>query len=114
MSKLCRVALQVPRLRQSQRQADKREAEESQFPQTESQSQHEPVPKHGKGKGRGNLNIFIDLNADVIQLIYIDTVWFNICLFSGKRSSTDMQPSVKLARLEDIVGSEKGQYGDSV
>ena len=72
MSKLCRVALQVPKLRQSQRQADKREAEESQFPQTESQSQHEPVPKPvlGKGKGRGNLNIFIDLNADVIQLIY--------------------------------------------
>ena len=70
MSKLCRVALEVPRLRQSQRQADKRQVEESQFPQTE--SQHKPVPKpvHGKGKGRGNLNIFIDLNADVIQLIY--------------------------------------------
>ena len=70
MSKLCRVAMEVPRLRQCQRQADKRLAEESQFPQTE--SQHEPVPKpvQGKGKGRGNLNIFIDLNADVIQLIY--------------------------------------------
>ena len=67
MSKLCRTALQVPRLRQSQRQADKREAEEAQFPQTE--SQHEK-PVHGKGKGRGNLNIFIDLNADMIQLIY--------------------------------------------
>ena len=49
VSKLCRMAMEVPRLRQSQRQADKRLAEESHFPET----QYEPVPKPVQGKGKG-------------------------------------------------------------
>ena len=121
-SRLNKLAMAVPRLKQSTRLAEKQEKEEA---VTLQQLQSEPA-EPSKGKGQGNFYFMINrILLALLVLFLLDVYLQSNGSLSGKRSrtATDMQPELKVQRLQVVTSPQKvtqqlveGNYGcfDSV
>ena len=105
-SRLNKLAMAVPRLKQSTRLAEKQEKEKAVRLQ---QLQSEPA-EPSKGKGQGN---FYFMNNHILLallvLFLLDVYLQSNGSLSGKRSrtATDMQPKLKVQRLQMVTSPRK-------
>ena len=105
-SRLNKLAMAVPRLKQSTRLAEKQEKEEAVRLQ---QLQSEPA-EPSKGKGQGNFYFMISrILLALLVLFLLDVYLQSNGSLSGKRShtATDMQPELKVHRLQVVTSPQK-------
>ena len=99
--------MEVPKLRQSTRQAEKRQKEKEKL-----QTELDAMESKPKGKGKGKGTIFDKWLKQTLVHFVVVQITIRILYFPGKRTAekdVDIQPKVKLTRLDDIL-EEKGQY----
>ena len=114
MNRLNKLAMAVPKLRQSTRQVEKCQKEQEKL-QTEldaMESELAKEPEQPKGKGKGKGTIFDKWLKQTLVHFVVVQITLRILYFPGKRTAekdVDIQPKVKLTQLDDIL-EEKGQY----
>ena len=107
-SKLNKLAMAVPRLKQSTRLAEKQQKQKEEEA-VRLQLESEPAQR-GKGKGQGNFYFMINhILLALLVLFLLDVHLQSIGSLSGKRSctDTDMQPELKVQRLQVATSPQK-------
>ena len=105
-SRLNKLAIFVPRLKQSTRLAEKQEKEEA----VRLQQLQSELAEPSKGKGQGNFYFMINrILSAFLVLFLLDVYLQSISSLSGKRShtDTDMQPELKVQRLQVVTSPQK-------
>ena len=107
-SRLNKLAMAVPHLKQSTRLAEKQEKQEKEEA-VRLQLQSEPA-QPSKGKDQGNFYFIINhILLALLLLFLLDVYLQSIGSLSGKRShtDTDMHPEVKVQRLQVVTSPQK-------
>ena len=105
-SRLNKLAMDVPRLKQSTRLAEKQQKQKEEEA-VRLQLESEPA-QPGKGKGQGNFYFMINRILLVLLVLFL-LLLQSIGSLSGKRSHTDthMQPELKVQRLQVVTSPQK-------